>query len=368
MIPALLLLALGDLQFSDAGNILRLNCGPNVTCTRTGSTGLLSAVIPAVDGGSNTNAAGWFNDGGSTAANTLRVAIGAGGVSTDGGVAVYGDPANGIGINIVGAHSSRAIMMDNGERIGWRGGNYIGSTGTGATSALTLSVNGTAVLLCDANIGNCVFNAFTPVSILSSLSVAGTASASNLSGTNTGDVTIGTGNGLSLAGQAISDACAGAGQSGALCNSAGVLAVDAGLVAMKSLDVGPLGIATDGGVRTDTIQALSNQMASIAMNGNGNELRLVYDGTADGGLQCKLGVNNATVAVNSNCPFTANNTSNGGLVVLSGGTGTATIAGATHCTCSLDTSAGTLAPKCHLAAGTLTVTGSGTDTIAYTCH
>ncbi len=58
---------------------------------------------------------------------------------------------------------------------------------------------------------------------------------------------------------------------------------------------------------------------------------------------------------------------NKGAVTLSGGTGTATVTSGAVCVCSLNTSAGTAAPKCSVTSTTLTVTGSGTDVINYHC-
>ncbi len=63
----------------------------------------------------------------------------------------------------------------------------------------------------------------------------------------------------------------------------------------------------------------------------------------------------------------ASSTLTRGLITLSTGTGTATVLSGAICTCGLNTSAGTAAPKCSVAATTLTATGTGSDVISYVC-
>lgn len=61
-------------------------------------------------------------------------------------------------------------------------------------------------------------------------------------------------------------------------------------------------------------------------------------------------------------------TQNRGVKALSVGTGTVTVFAGAICNCSLNTSAGTAAPKCSVSGTTLTITGSGTDSINYFCY
>lgn len=56
-----------------------------------------------------------------------------------------------------------------------------------------------------------------------------------------------------------------------------------------------------------------------------------------------------------------------GVKSLTGGTGTVTVIAGSVCNCSLNTSAGTAAPKCSVSSTTLTITGTGTDSINYVC-
>ena len=72
MVSLLAMLVLGDVQFSnqgvDAGIVTRLNCGPGLKCTRSGSVGIIT-----LDGGAATDGGYWaqyifesplYNDGG----------------------------------------------------------------------------------------------------------------------------------------------------------------------------------------------------------------------------------------------------------------------------------------------------------------
>jgi len=58
-------------------------------------------------------------------------------------------------------------------------------------------------------------------------------------------------------------------------------------------------------------------------------------------------------------------TGNKACVNLSSGTATATVLSGAVCTCGL--SVGTVWPKCSVATTTLTITGTGSDTVCYTC-
>ncbi len=110
------------------------------------------------------------------------------------------------------------------------------------------------------------------------------------------------------------------------------------------------GASTDGGLTADYIASVNNPSVLIALNGNGNELRLLYGANI-------LGVNAEGVRVNS--------AKNHGSVTLSGGTGTATVVTNSTCVCSLHT--GTVAPACTVSTATLSIVGFGTDIIDYLC-
>ena len=82
------------------------------------------------------------------------------------------------------------------------------------------------------------------LAVTGAISATSTVTGSNLSGTNTGDATIGTANGLSLAGQALSLAAADASNAGAVTASA----------------------QTVGGAKRGAVTALTSSSASVAVD------------------------------------------------------------------------------------------------------
>jgi hypothetical protein len=95
----------------------------------------------------------------------------------------------------------------------------------------------------------------------------GTISASNLSGTNTGDVTIGTANGLSLIGQQISLAAAGAAAAGAVTTGTQTFA---GSKTFSSTIIGPTSgnvVSSTGDIAETSFTIADNQVAAANVTG-----------------------------------------------------------------------------------------------------
>lgn len=152
--------------------------------------------------------------------------------------------------------------------------------------------------------------------------------------------------------------------------------------------IGARGISADGGITLTGPGITLTNGGQIWFTGT-SAFPFIYEGTATYYTSFNAGVltNTPTIAsavASGNVAFqslsgakTCLGTSatacltdglpNRGVKVLSGGTGTVTVASGAVCNCSLNTSAGTAAPKCSVTTTTLTITGTGTDSINYFC-
>ncbi len=115
----------------------------------------------------------------------------------------------------------------------------------------------------------------------------------------------------------------------------------------------------------NTSNTLDNSDALLEVNNNGSNKASVF-GNGDASFAGTATVAAAAVTGNlAASTFSTGNTATSGTKTLSGGTGTVTVTSGARCVCT-NTSAAT-AVRCSVSGTTLTVTGSGTDTIAYFC-
>jgi hypothetical protein len=231
------------------------------------------------------------------------------------------------------------------------------------------------------------------------LVATGAISGSNLAGTNTGDVTIGTANGLSLASQALSLAAATNSVPGALtaadhttfaatsaANTADVTlgafgstpSANAASLASQVLTMQPADATHPGGVSTGTQTFGGNKtMPQLTLSGSGGYGLMFAGGAAwsdpaDGTCYGQLigtavsYTGCATFGVSTSTTITGGSTKNKGTIVLAGGTGTATVTSGATCACNNKDAA----TPCQwsLSGTTLTITsGAGTDHASYLC-
>ena len=177
---------LADTQLQSNGTPL----GPVTTinaaggATRSGNVGTLTA-------GSANPADGWFDDGGSTAADVRLVQMGPRGFVTDGGGIIKGPMGLLVegdrGVIITGLHSytGDAVTIDDGQRFGWQGGAYLSATNLLAS----WTVQGNAWLNYSASTGYANFSGTLGLTVAGTMAATGAVTGSNLSGTNTGDQT-----------------------------------------------------------------------------------------------------------------------------------------------------------------------------------
>ena len=140
----------------------------------------------------------------------------------------------------------------------------------GATGA---KLNGNA-LYTDAGLTRKIQDNGSAVAVTGALAVSGAATASNLSGTNTGNVTIGTANGLSLAGQALSLGAADGSNAGALTAGAQTIGGDknfTGVVTAAGVVVG----ASHG--KLDGNALYTNAALSRKIQDNGTLIQVTGD-------------------------------------------------------------------------------------------
>lgn len=122
--------------------------------------------------------------------------------------------AAGSGITITPAGNILTIAATGGG--GGSGFDTIGTFDTGTVAANGLNASGTTLFAQSADATHPGMVNIGTQTFAGNKTFAGTIGASNLSGTNTGDITLGTASGLSLVGQALSLGLASAGVTGAL--------------------------------------------------------------------------------------------------------------------------------------------------------